>query len=443
MKLEFYFDFSCPYAYLGSTQIEAIAARHKAELVWKPMLLGGVFRAVSTPMNLAKSQGADKNMHSARDMQRWADRWSVPLQMPAAHPMKTVRALRALLAIDQADWPALIHAFYRAYWVLGMPFDSAATVEWALAEAGIGEEQSQLAIAANENPTCKAELRARTDEAIGREIFGAPTVFVGGESMAKPMMFWGQDRLDMVEAVLRDWRPPLPATADHWEPPSPPVVKTDKLSIDFWYDFSSPFAYLGATQIKALAERCGATLRWRPLLLGALFRSIGTPNVPLLEMSAARRSYQGRELVYWASRWNQPFEFSKTFPLRTVTALRLALLAGDRIGEMTELLFRAAWADNQNIGDEAVLLPLLRDNYFDGSETLASEMLAECQAPATKALLRTNTEEAQQSGVFGVPTSIVTRRSSAGNKTELYWGQDRLALLEDWCRTPVFSTKGA
>ena len=180
MKLEFFFDFSCPYAYLGSTQIEAIARSHNAELIWKPMLLGGVFRSVATPMNLARSQSAQKNRHTAEDLRRWAERWSVPLNMPATHPMKTVRALRTLLACDPPDWPALIAALFRAYWVRGMDMSADATIEWALAEADISGARAERALAANEDPAIKQALRERTDEAIAREVFGAPTVFVSG-----------------------------------------------------------------------------------------------------------------------------------------------------------------------------------------------------------------------------------------------------------------------
>ncbi len=428
MKIEFFFDFSCPYAYLGSTQIEQLAERHKADLIWKPMLLGGVFRSVATPMNLANSQSSEKNRHTARDMYRWAEKWHVPLSMPPTHPMRTVRALRTLLACQAGHWPALIKAFFEAYWVHGKDMDADETIRWALNTSGIAGDVALHAMAANENQAIKDELRQRTEEAIARDVFGAPTVFVSGEDLTDPLPFWGQDRLEMVEAVLAGWRPPAPAPVIQASEEAP---ATDATTLDFWYDFSSPFAYLGATQIEAVARRCGATLRWRPLLLGALFKSVGTPNVPLLAMSEAKRQYQGRELAYWAAHWNVPFQFCSTFPLRTVTPLRLALLADERIGELTALLFKAAWVDGIDIGNSEALVPLLRDSFFGGDESLATAMLDACKAPAVKALLRTNTEEAQSLGVFGVPTSIVTRRSAGRETSELYWGQDRLSLLEE------------
>src|SRR4051812_21029100 len=92
--LDFWFDYSCPYAYLASTQVEALAARAHAALTWKPMLLGGVFRAVDTPQNLSEVLVPAKAQHNLADMQRWAALFGVPLAMPAGHPFRTVEALR-------------------------------------------------------------------------------------------------------------------------------------------------------------------------------------------------------------------------------------------------------------------------------------------------------------------------------------------------------------
>ncbi|RMH40147.1 MAG: 2-hydroxychromene-2-carboxylate isomerase [Deltaproteobacteria bacterium] len=204
VRLEYWFDFSCPYAYLGSTQIESIAARAGAELVWQPMLLGGVFRALSAPQVPAAHMPAAKARYNALDMLRWADHFGVDLRVPAGHPMRTVRALRALLALPQPAWPAAIHALYRAYWVDGRAFDDPATIAAALRDAGAADADIDRALAANDDPAIKTELRRRTDEAVRRGVFGAPTMFVGDD---EPIMFWGQDRLPFVERALAGWRP--------------------------------------------------------------------------------------------------------------------------------------------------------------------------------------------------------------------------------------------
>lgn len=205
MRLEFWFDFSCPYAYLGSTQIESLAARAGAELYWRPMLLGGVFRAVEMAQFPASLMPPAKARHNGLDMMRWADWFDVPLVMPPGHPQRTVRALRGLLALPEERWPALIHELYQIYWVRGGDFTARDTLAAALAAVGVEGELAERALAANDDPEIKLELRRRTDEAIARGVFGAPTMFVGDGD--DPLMFWGQDRLPFVERALAGWRP--------------------------------------------------------------------------------------------------------------------------------------------------------------------------------------------------------------------------------------------
>jgi 2-hydroxychromene-2-carboxylate isomerase len=190
--LDFWFDYSCPYAYLASTQVEALAARTGARLVYRPMLLGGVFAANGTPQKLFATLGPAKAAHNARDLDRWAELWGVPLTMPADHPLRTVEALRATIAcgID----PRVVHAFYRAYWVDGRGPSQEATMREVLAAAGHDPARVLEAIA---RPEAKDDLRRRTDEAIALGIFGAPAFVLDGKTM-----YWGQDRMHFVEQDL-------------------------------------------------------------------------------------------------------------------------------------------------------------------------------------------------------------------------------------------------
>lgn len=436
MRVEFYFDFSCPYAYIAASRIEAVAAAAGAELIWRPMLLGGVFRGTGLADSPTTVMGAAKSRHNGLDMHRWADHYQVPLRMPAAHPMRTVRALRALLSLPEAAWPAVIHGMYRAYWQRGEDISSADTVRAVLEEAGVSAAAVDAALAANDDPAAKEALQGRTDEALSRGVFGAPTMFVLAPGLTEPLMFWGQDRLHMVEAALAGWTPDSQAWAG---PPASPATGAspaagaadggagcEPATLCFWYDFSSPFAYLGSTQIEAMAARAGARLVWRPMLLGALFREIGTANVPLFAMPEAKRRYQARELQYWSSYWRVPFRFASRFPMKTVTALRLALLAGDRIAELSHALFRVLWVEDGDLNDHATLARVLTEHGF-----AADEMLAHSQEPASKQALIDSTAEAVAAGVFGAPTMIITAPGiSTPDGTMLLWGQDRLGMAE-------------
>jgi 2-hydroxychromene-2-carboxylate isomerase len=187
--LHFWFDYSCPYAYLASTQVAALAQRTNAELIYEPMLLGGVFRAVGTPQRLFAELSPAKAAHNVRDMQRWAELFGVSLTMPSGHPFRTVEALRATLlcGID----PRVIDGFYRAYWIEGRGPSEEATMRDVLGAAG--HDASAILAKLDE---AKEDLRRRTDEAIALGIFGAPAFVVGGE------LFWGQDRIEFVEKAL-------------------------------------------------------------------------------------------------------------------------------------------------------------------------------------------------------------------------------------------------
>lgn len=179
--LDFWFDYACPYAYVASVQVEALAARTGATLRWRPMLLGGVFRAVNTPQNLAHTLPPAKARHLLVDQVRLADRAGVPLHHPAEHPRRTVAALRATLA-RRCD-PAVIHAFFRAYWVEGRAIEDEGVVR---AIAGEVDLEAQ-----------REPLRQHTEEAVALGIFGAPAYVVDGR------LWWGSDRQPLVEAALR------------------------------------------------------------------------------------------------------------------------------------------------------------------------------------------------------------------------------------------------
>jgi len=412
--LELWFDFSCPYAYLASRQ----ASRFGVEIDWRPMLLGGVFRgsgAGDGPMATLSPQKAAHNLH---DMRRWAAHFGVPFQMPAAHPMRTVRALRTLLALPRREWPAAIRAIYAAYWERAEDITRDDVIAGALAAAGVSPADIASAQARADDAAIKDELRARTDEAIGLGIFGAPAWIVRRES--GPVLCWGQDRLAWVEAILAGWDPEASAPPGGPRPmlESPPAAAD--ATLDVYFDVSSPFAYLGLTQLPAIACATGVTPRLVPILLGGLFREIGQADVPWFAMPPAKQRYVGREMARWARWWGEPFDQPRKFPQRTIAAQRLCILAAERGFDagvkLAIALARAMWAEQADLEDPAVLRGVLA---ACGMPATWVERTAE---PEIKAQLVANTAAAKAAGAFGVPTFVVNGR-------HLFWGQDRLELV--------------
>ena len=412
--LELWFDFSCPYAYLASRQ----ASRFGVEIDWRPMLLGGVFRGIGAGDGPMATLSAQKATHNLHDMRRWADHFGIPFQMPAAHPMRTVRALRTLLALPRREWPAAIHGIYAAYWERGEDITRDDVIAGALGAAGVTAADISSAQARADDAEIKDDLRARTDEAIALGIFGAPAWIV--RRPTGPVLCWGQDRPDWIRAVLAGWDP------DTGPPPggprplleSPPALAG--ATLDVYFDVSSPFAYLGLTQLPAIACATGVTPRLVPILLGGLFRDIAQAEVPWFAMPAPKQRYVGLEMARWARWWGEPFEQPTKFPQRTIAAQRLCILAAERGFDagvkLAIALARAMWAEQKDLEDKAVLRAVLE------ACGLPARWVERTAEPELKAKLVATTRAARDAGAFGVPTFVV-------NGTHLFWGQDRLALV--------------
>lgn len=187
-----------------------------------------------------------------------------------------------------------------------------------------------------------------------------------------------------------------------------------KHTLEIYWDFSSPFAYLGSTQAEALAKRTGAELVWRPMLLGGLFKTIGQVDVPLLTWSQAKQRYYYKDLERWAEHWGAPFKWPSRFPMLTVKALRCWLaLPNEKRDAFRENTFRAYWAEDRDVNDDATLIELAGD----------ADIVQKTQLPEIKQALIDATKRAADAGVFGAPTWIIDGK-------DLYWGQDRIPLVE-------------
>jgi 2-hydroxychromene-2-carboxylate isomerase len=192
-SLEFFFDFGSPTSYLAWTQLPKLAADCGAQLVWKPMLLGGVFKATG---NASPVMVPAKGRWMFQDMARWARRYAVPLAMNPHFPINTLTLMRGAVGLQlrrPADFEPYVDTVFRAMWATPCNLGDAEVLAATLQRAGFDAE-ALLALASD--PEVKARLVANTDEAVARGVFGAPTVFVGEQ------MFFGQDRLDFVREAL-------------------------------------------------------------------------------------------------------------------------------------------------------------------------------------------------------------------------------------------------
>ena len=191
--IEFYFDFGSPAAYLAATQLPHIAADTGATVVWKPMLLGGVFQATG---NHSPADIKPKGPYMTADLQRFAKRYAVPFAHNPHFPINTLLLMRGATGVQMrmperlADY---VKAVFTATWVDGLNLNDPATVAGVLQAAGF--DATAILALANDQAT-KDQLKATTAEAVARGVFGAPTMFVGEH------MFWGQDRLDFVREEL-------------------------------------------------------------------------------------------------------------------------------------------------------------------------------------------------------------------------------------------------
>ncbi len=192
--VEFYFDVGSPAAYLAWTQMPVIAQEAGARLVYKPMLLGGVFQATA---NRSPTEVPAKGRYMMGDLQRHAKLYGVPFAHNEFFPINTLTLMRIATGLqmqDEGKFVPFVDTVYRAVWVDGKNMNDPAVVAQVLQAAGFEPEALQ-ALAAD--PAVKERLKAHTQEAVERGVFGAPTFFIGDH------MYWGQDRLEFVKQALK------------------------------------------------------------------------------------------------------------------------------------------------------------------------------------------------------------------------------------------------
>ncbi len=201
--LEFYYDFGSPTAYLAHKRLGQLSAQYPLEVIYKPMLLGGVFKATDNTSPVAiPAKGAYMMAH---DLPRFVRRYGVELNPNPFFPINTLNLMRMAIAAEQLDCQtAFIEAMFNAVWVQEKNMGDTEVVEQVLTAQGL-EAAKLLEMA--QDPAIKAALIAATEAAVERGIFGTPTLFMDGE------MYFGQDRLDFVQEALDTM---IRGTCDPW-----------------------------------------------------------------------------------------------------------------------------------------------------------------------------------------------------------------------------------
>lgn len=190
--LEFFFDVGSPTSYLAWTQLPKIAADAGVEITWKPMLLGGVFKATG---NHSPIEIPAKAQYTIADMQRFATRYGVPLAFNPFFPINTLTLMRGAAGyLGSERFHPYLQAIFTALWVNKKNLGDVQVLAQVLSEAGFDPQEFQALVA---DEGTKQRLKEITEEAIARGAFGAPIFFVDGE------MHFGQDRLDFVAEALQ------------------------------------------------------------------------------------------------------------------------------------------------------------------------------------------------------------------------------------------------
>ncbi len=198
-RVEFYYDLVSPYSYLACGRVGRICEEHGTELVLRPMLLGGVHKAVGIE---APIEIPNKGRYQLQDIRRWSRHYGLPMRFPEPFPFRTLKTMRAAMwCAAEGELEAFTREAFSLYWEEGgapkglKEADEDAPLREVARRLGTDPADLLGGVSTGE---IKEALKAATTAAVERGVFGAPTFFVGDE------MYWGNDRLHFVEAALKD-----------------------------------------------------------------------------------------------------------------------------------------------------------------------------------------------------------------------------------------------
>ena len=192
-------------------------------------------------------------------------------------------------------------------------------------------------------------------------------------------------------------------------------------TVDFWFEFGSTYSYPAAMRLAPFATAAGVAVRWRPFMLGPIFRDQGWDTSPF-NLYPAKGRNMWRDLERICLTLNLPFARPDLFPQNTLHAARVALIGlAESWGEdYCRAIYRAEFGEGRNVGNEETIANVLQNLGQN-----ARDVLQRARSDELKAQLRAQTDEARQLDIFGSP-SFVTADG------ELFWGNDRLEAALNW-----------
>ena len=188
-------------------------------------------------------------------------------------------------------------------------------------------------------------------------------------------------------------------------------------TVEFYYDFGSPTCYLAFYKLRQLEEKGKLKIEYRPILLGGIFKTIGNSapaNIP------AKGKYMFLDIIRYAKRYGFDYNFNPHFPINTLSLMRSAvgMLEDERFVEFNDVLFKAVWRDQKNMGDPETVKEVIEKGGFD-----VNKIFALSTDQRVKDELKERTVKAVERGLFGAPTMFLDN--------EMYWGQDRIFMIEE------------
>lgn len=196
-KLEVYFDCSSPWTYLAIAKIGDVARRNGAELVWRPILVGGIFNQINKEVYESRARpDHPKNKYMRKDLMNWATYHGVTINWPTIFPVNSVKAMRACIAaLDDGKAEPLALEVCDAYWGRDLDISQEEVIAGCCDAVGL---DARSVLERTSDHMIKQRLKNYTQEVVDRGGFGSPTIFINDDDM-----YFGQDRLPLIEAALQ------------------------------------------------------------------------------------------------------------------------------------------------------------------------------------------------------------------------------------------------